>query len=591
MSLFEEKEVVERMNSGKRKREDLSSTISKKGYFISKRRKKIFCWTALLFCCIQLFNLTGQNLTVHAASDPDPALLMTSITKETITVGETTTIIVCGTNYGDYSPEGYISVSLPELTQPSPPLSINPFTDLPNAKISPKGSTIYDIFDDSMTAEYVLIDGWDMYWENQESQCLQIDVTPTVPGTYHVYMRMILRDNDSSIRFCYPSTSPTTDQQGWPVIVREFTVIESKHDTQIDYLWGDSGIHKKFGEKINLAVKLKDVVTGEGINGESLYLYFGDGSNWDLVSVRSTQNGGVVEFSVPTLEYEPFGTPHGYFVDKENPPNEYNWYVEFKGSAGHNPSDDSDEYSDHSFWVGLDKTIYSLKDLNPGGVVENIEINNNAGEAIDFILDALMSAVDSYYGYVVQHNYDEPLTGNDDYNLDISIDINPCDDEKIPGCYSIAEEIRISKRPWLVYSDSDSYGLANMKELIAHEMMHAIQARTAGPYSFTHKLEKWTIEGIASLGPDIVFGCKSPLISEEIKVNFLEYKWIWERRLVYDGGENVSPTSFYLFYKFLYLNYGGDETIRNILRNPSSTGIQAINEAISSYGETFEDIL
>jgi len=133
-------------------------------------------------------------------------------------------IEISARNQGSWSNEGDISVSFP---------SLDSFEDCDNGVISiypgcddelgdycyPHGETIHDCDCDEFEAQYLLYEGVDWDWNNDELNNYCLQYYPNEPGEFVIYFRTAAHDPDGGVcdYFRDPVSSNYTDQQGCPV--------------------------------------------------------------------------------------------------------------------------------------------------------------------------------------------------------------------------------------------------------------------------------------------------------------------------------------------------------------------------------------
>jgi hypothetical protein len=129
--------------------------------------------------------------------EPTAAELKVSPSKQSITIGDSFVLTVSGKNVGTASSsEGYVSVSFPALTKVgdknlvtvtngnSSDLTVTPYEK--DQLIYPVNST------QQMKARYLLEDGVDTDWQVNETNTMELLVTPREVGTFTIYARMAL---------------------------------------------------------------------------------------------------------------------------------------------------------------------------------------------------------------------------------------------------------------------------------------------------------------------------------------------------------------------------------------------------------------
>jgi len=221
-----------------------------------------------------------------AAQNPSPSLTSTSVSPGTITEGSAFTIQMTVKNNGGTSPEGGMTFSFPQLTSSGDGSRVVSVT--PPAGFSygtyPKGSSIRHSNGSLITAQYLMIETWGS-WTGGTSKTFTIQIRPATTGTFDVNFRSAM-SNSSYVWFNAPSTSSTTDQQGWPV-QRKTGTVECAAPGSFTL------INPSDGQSFTPNTIATTLSWNAATNAESYDVYFGTSSNPPLkyTSVTTTSKG------------------------------------------------------------------------------------------------------------------------------------------------------------------------------------------------------------------------------------------------------------------------------------------------------------
>ncbi len=175
-----------------------------------------------------LISLASDSI---AQSVPIPGAGLTPPSQREITLGESFSFSVRGSNSGESSNYGSISVSFPSLTKPSDITAIG-YSGSAGSTVVHKvaGQDIYGEVvcgsTDPFPASYLLVELYDTAWQNGERHELSLTVQPRQTGSFRYYYRVTMQDEDDGCWHSYPASSSLEDQQGWPVQTGTVTVTE-----------------------------------------------------------------------------------------------------------------------------------------------------------------------------------------------------------------------------------------------------------------------------------------------------------------------------------------------------------------------------
>ena len=162
-----------------------------------------------------------------APSTPVAGLLSVSVSQSTITLGQTVDVTVSGSNVGNAaSTYGALSVSFPGLTSSNDANQVQVLGGTSSGiavGMYPAGSTIYDVTNVAIPAQYLLVEGADQIWSAGETNQMVLRVKPKATGTFEIYAREYLLVSGQTYSRD-PSSGTETDQQGGYVLVETVTV-------------------------------------------------------------------------------------------------------------------------------------------------------------------------------------------------------------------------------------------------------------------------------------------------------------------------------------------------------------------------------
>lgn len=195
---------------------------------------------------------------------PDPAITNVSV-PDSVSTSESINITVEGTNSGGTGGHfSTITVSFPDLDESddSSQLQVTDASDHAYHETAVRGDTVYDANGEEMTAEYALVEaGSDgqSFWESGESRQLSVEFLPESTGTFEIYVRVTLPDDDDqSSKYNAPSSSGYSDQQGFYVERYEVDVQEEADiQATIQSMDVDSGTYGN-GEAVDTQAQVEN---------------------------------------------------------------------------------------------------------------------------------------------------------------------------------------------------------------------------------------------------------------------------------------------------------------------------------------------
>lgn len=137
----------------------------------------------------------------------------------TVQSGQTFSVKIEAVNKGAESDYGGITVSCPD------PSGLRLLAVKPGKVFSP-GSTVLSVTSDKIRTKVPMAERWIELWGENKPYDMEVKIKAGRPGTYPLYVRCALRGVNvkSSVILMDPKTSPTVDQQGFPVTVHQITV-------------------------------------------------------------------------------------------------------------------------------------------------------------------------------------------------------------------------------------------------------------------------------------------------------------------------------------------------------------------------------
>lgn len=152
---------------------------------------------------------------------PIPNLSSYEISADTVNIGESIEINLEAENLGGNSEYASITVSFPNLNDPSDANLIQILEETSNSEyvnIYPKGDTIHNVEGDEFEAEYLMVEYGEIGWESGSGRTLALNVSPRSAGNFEINFRTNMQESNTGAYFNYPSESQDVDQQNWPVI-------------------------------------------------------------------------------------------------------------------------------------------------------------------------------------------------------------------------------------------------------------------------------------------------------------------------------------------------------------------------------------
>ncbi|MFQ5874618.1 MAG: hypothetical protein ACE5JL_12570 [Dehalococcoidia bacterium] len=191
-------------------------------------------FTALrkLLIFIFVFLLALTFIPIVRAQGPDPAIMAIVIPSTIEEPGQSFEVTVQAANYGGEA-KGAISLSFPD----------NPAVQIVDHDATGQGesATVHRPGDsitkfptlEKMTAQYPLAETWYPRWSEGEIHFLTVRITPSATASVtRVYIRVALADEAGRF-YLAPAESTVSDQQGFPVEVREVRVAPTPTPTPI----------------------------------------------------------------------------------------------------------------------------------------------------------------------------------------------------------------------------------------------------------------------------------------------------------------------------------------------------------------------
>lgn len=159
-------------------------------------------------------------------SSPDPDIRDISY-DHSINLDEWAEIEVKVKNKGDDSDEGGITISFPSFTSSSDDKytkKVSSSSDITYVE-RPHGKTIHDRNGNSMSADYLLVEGYDTDWKSNETNKLVIKVKPQEAGDFIFQVRSAMHQKGGAPDdWVNDPSSGSKDQQGWSVKKKTITV-------------------------------------------------------------------------------------------------------------------------------------------------------------------------------------------------------------------------------------------------------------------------------------------------------------------------------------------------------------------------------
>jgi len=183
-----------------------------------------------IFILVFLVSLTFTPIV--RAQGPDPAIMAIVIPSTIEEPGQSFEVTVQAANYGGEA-KGAISLSFPD----------NPAVQIVDHDATGQGesATVHRPGDsitkfptlEKMTAQYPLAETWYPRWSEGEIHFLTVRITPSATASVtRVYIRVALADAAGRFHLA-PAESTVSDQQGFPVEVREVRVTPTSTPTPI----------------------------------------------------------------------------------------------------------------------------------------------------------------------------------------------------------------------------------------------------------------------------------------------------------------------------------------------------------------------
>jgi len=223
----------------------------------------------------------GLHTVSAAHGPPDPEIRNVDIPDE-VTVDEPFEVSVDGYNDGGRT-GGYstITISSPTLddSDDDSQIVVTDSFDHEYDEIVSAGETIYDKDDDQMNAEYALVEAgseFDGQWESGEERSLSVEFTSEETGTFVVYLRVTLTDDeDNTEKYNAPSSSFEEDHQGYAVeryevdVTGESNLLVGNLRASRD---GEAVTRVDRGDRINIEADILN--TGDGVGAQYAECYF-----------------------------------------------------------------------------------------------------------------------------------------------------------------------------------------------------------------------------------------------------------------------------------------------------------------------------
>lgn len=137
----------------------------------------------------------------------------------TVQAGQTFSVKIEAVNKGAESDYGGVTVSSPD------PSGLKLLSAKPG-KLFSSGSTVLSVTSDKIRTKVPMAERWIELWAENKAYDMEVRIKAGRPGTYPLYVRCALRGVNvkSSVILMDPKSSPTVDQQGFPVTVHRITV-------------------------------------------------------------------------------------------------------------------------------------------------------------------------------------------------------------------------------------------------------------------------------------------------------------------------------------------------------------------------------
>lgn len=286
----------------------------------ARRVRHVVAVVTAVFVVISIIVTATATTATH--DDPDPTIVEVDIPDEVI-VGETFTVEVRAKNTGsDAGPWSTVSISAPAMDGSSDDsqVAVIDQSDHEYKGVFTAGDSITVKGGGQTTAEYLLAEvgtGGDDEWPAGEARDVGVMFAPTETGTFPVYVRVTLTDDDDTTqKFNAPSYSSYTDQQDFRVLRREVTVREEPNiDATIVDLDQDSGSYKP-GDTVRATATVENTgnrehtyFVGYSVRGPNRNWYDNDGSTGTTVTLQPGERRAVdlewtVEDGAPVGSYD-----------------------------------------------------------------------------------------------------------------------------------------------------------------------------------------------------------------------------------------------------------------------------------------------
>lgn len=186
-------------------------------------------WLMVIISCTIIFvvsQVNGEVIKSKSLQPPDPNILEITYDNN-IELGDYSEIYVRVRNDGGTSDEGGISISFPSFTGSNDDqyvYRINASPDINYYEYS-QGDTIWHRNVYQFPADYLLVEGVDWNWMNNEINYLKISVEPKQTGTFVFYVRSAMGQGETFVNDPEDDQGDEIDQQGWEVYEKIIDVV------------------------------------------------------------------------------------------------------------------------------------------------------------------------------------------------------------------------------------------------------------------------------------------------------------------------------------------------------------------------------
>lgn len=210
-------------------------------------KKKIY---SFFIISLFVFQISSNFIIELAVGAPSPGITI-NVSDYTITCGETVTVTISATNYGDIADEGDITVNFPDRDYAdSEEIDVYDYTTSGWRDYEQGDSIWYDYGTGQRASDNYMIVAYSGFWGTGSTQTLVLRVRPKTVGTFSMHIKFVLIDGSNFYADPVPG-SEILDQQD-EYSYSHHILVKAPNPNIIDVIYSPTYV---FGETATISVE------------------------------------------------------------------------------------------------------------------------------------------------------------------------------------------------------------------------------------------------------------------------------------------------------------------------------------------------